>query len=159
MSFADDLLAQAYHLASKERKNAKQASLRRSVSTAYYALFHLLIDEAVGNWAIPHQRSILARTFDHGRMKSLCEARVHSFYRAKQPAAGLPLKLVAETFVSLQENRHTADYDHAVHWDRVATIEVIDEANAAFRTWRAIRTQPDAQDFLLSLFLPKPPRA
>jgi len=49
MPFADDLLKQAYHLASKERKNPKQASLRRAVSTAYHALVHLLIDEAVGN--------------------------------------------------------------------------------------------------------------
>src|ERR1017187_5772227 len=33
MSFADDLLEQAYHLANRERKNPKQASLRRAVST------------------------------------------------------------------------------------------------------------------------------
>jgi len=52
MAFADDLLEQAYHLARRERKNPTQASLRRAVSTAYYALFHLLIDEAVGNWAV-----------------------------------------------------------------------------------------------------------
>jgi hypothetical protein len=69
MAFADDLLEQAYHLARRERKNPIQASLRRAVSTAYYALFHLLIDEAVGNWAVERQRSVLARTFDHGRMK------------------------------------------------------------------------------------------
>ena len=49
MAFADDLLEQAYHLANKENDNPTQASLRRSVSTAYYALFHLLIDEAVSN--------------------------------------------------------------------------------------------------------------
>jgi uncharacterized protein (UPF0332 family) len=48
-SFADDLLQQAYHLARKERLNPRQASLRRAVSTAYYALFHLLIDEATAN--------------------------------------------------------------------------------------------------------------
>jgi hypothetical protein len=38
MSFADDLLEQAYHLANRESKKPKQASLRRAVSTAYYAL-------------------------------------------------------------------------------------------------------------------------
>jgi uncharacterized protein (UPF0332 family) len=47
MAFADDLLEQAYHLANRDRENPKQASLRRAVSTAYYALYHLLIDEAV----------------------------------------------------------------------------------------------------------------
>ena len=52
MSFADDLLEQSYHLLNKDGENPKEASLRRAVSTAYYALFHLLIDEAVGNWGI-----------------------------------------------------------------------------------------------------------
>jgi hypothetical protein len=69
MAFAADLLEQAYHLANLESGEPKQASLRRAVSTAYYALFHLLIDEAVGNWGVARQRSILARTFDHGKMK------------------------------------------------------------------------------------------
>lgn len=50
MAFADDLLEQAYHLANLDSGEPKQASLRRAVSTAYYALFHLLIDETVGHW-------------------------------------------------------------------------------------------------------------
>jgi uncharacterized protein (UPF0332 family) len=45
VAFADDLLEQALHLANRERKGPRQASLRRAVSTAYYALFHLLISE------------------------------------------------------------------------------------------------------------------
>ena len=49
MPFPEDLLEQAKHLASRERTKPKQASLRRAVSTAYYALFHLLISEAVLN--------------------------------------------------------------------------------------------------------------
>jgi hypothetical protein len=79
MSFADDLLEQAYHLANRERENPKQASLRRAVTTAYYALFHLLIEEAVSNWSIARQRSILARTFDHGKMRSVCEDHIRNF--------------------------------------------------------------------------------
>ena len=43
MTFAEELLKQAFLLLNKESKNPTQASLRRSVSTAYYALFHLLI--------------------------------------------------------------------------------------------------------------------
>jgi hypothetical protein len=71
MSFADDLLEQAYDLANKQPANPKQASLRRAVSAAYYALFHLLIDEAVSNWAVERQRGLLARTFAHDRMRLL----------------------------------------------------------------------------------------
>ena len=72
MSFPDDLLEQAYHLANREPESPKQASLRRAISTAYYALFHMLVDEAVGKWTVERQRSILARTFDHGKMKRIC---------------------------------------------------------------------------------------
>lgn len=158
MSFADDLLEQAYHLANKERKNPKQASLRRAVWTAYYALFHLLIDEAVGNWSIVRQRSILARTFDHGKMKSVCADLVKSFYGSGSPLLALQLKNVASTFVELQHERHTADYDSAFNWSRSDAIEVLDLASAAFSDWRAIRSQDAAQDYLLQLFLPKLPR-
>jgi len=49
MSLAKDLLDQANRLARSEKSKPKQASLRRAVSTAYYALFHLLIAEATGN--------------------------------------------------------------------------------------------------------------
>lgn len=46
MSLHGDLLAQARSLLRREPRRPKQASLRRAVSTAYYALFHLLIHEA-----------------------------------------------------------------------------------------------------------------
>jgi hypothetical protein len=49
MAFADDLLSDANHLAARGGKNPKQSSLRRAVSTAYYALFHLLIADFVLN--------------------------------------------------------------------------------------------------------------
>ncbi len=67
MAFADDLLEQAYHLANKEEPPL-QASLRRAVSTAYYALFHLLIDEVLSKWAVERQRSAIGRTFEHKAM-------------------------------------------------------------------------------------------
>ena len=159
MAFADDLLEQAYHLAKLESGEPKQASLRRAVSTAYYALFHLLIDQAVGNWGIERQRSILARTFDHGKMKSICEDYVKSFYSSGQPSSGVQLKSVAQTFVHLQEKRHTADYDNAFVWSRTNAIGAIDLVRAAFSDWQAIRSQDTAQDYLLQLFLPKMPRA
>src|ERR1700678_2810607 len=116
MPFADDLLEQAYHLVNRESGKPKQASFRRAVSTAYYALFHLLIDEALSNWGIARQRSILARTFDHGKMRSVCEEQIKSLYSAGQPAAGLRLKSVAHAFVEIQQQRHTADYDNSIIW-------------------------------------------
>jgi uncharacterized protein (UPF0332 family) len=159
MAFAEDLLDQAYHLANLESGEPKQASLRRAVSTAYCALFHLPIDEAVGNWGVPRQRNVLARTFDHGKMKGVCDDHVKSFYSSSQPPSGIQLKNVAHTFVPLQEKRHTADYDNAFVWSRINAIGAIDMASAAFSDWQAIRAQDTAQDYLLQLFLPKMPRA
>ena len=69
MALARDLLEQAKHLASREPKRPNQASLKRAVSTVYYALFHLLIDAAILNWKNAHQRAQIARAFDHRSMK------------------------------------------------------------------------------------------
>jgi|SRR5271168_950959 len=158
MAFADDLLEQAYHLANLESGEPKQASLRRAVSTAYYALFHLLIDEAVGNWGVTRQRSTLARVFEHRRMKDVCEDITRMFYSSGQPASGAQLKNVAYAFVELQEKRHIADYDNSFVWFRTDAIATVDLGTSAFHDWRAIRTEDSAQDFLLQLFLPKLPR-
>src|SRR5271169_1426186 len=97
MSFAQDLLEQADHLIDKDGANPKQASLRRAVSTAYYALFHLLIDEAVGNWAVERHRSALGRTFEHKGMKNVSDDYVKNFYSAGKPESGVRLKNVAQT--------------------------------------------------------------
>jgi len=67
MAFADDLLRDAYHLAGRGGKNPKQSSLRRAVSTAYYALFHLRIAD-VANWRLPDERARLGRMFEHRKM-------------------------------------------------------------------------------------------
>ena len=47
MTLARDLLEQATYLSQREKTRPKQASLRRAVSAAYYAVFHLLNSEAV----------------------------------------------------------------------------------------------------------------
>jgi hypothetical protein len=91
-------------------------------------------------------------------MKKVCDDHVKNFYSAGSPPSVLQLKNVASTFVLLQQKRHTADYDIAVHWSRPNAIGALDLATDAFRDWRAVRTQDAAQDFLLSLFLPKLPR-
>ncbi len=58
MAFPDDLLELAQDLLNLHPESSHQASLRRAVSTAYYALFHLLISEATANWGRPELRAI-----------------------------------------------------------------------------------------------------
>jgi uncharacterized protein (UPF0332 family) len=154
MAFADDLLEQAYHLANKDAQPT-QASLRRAVSAAYYALFHLLIDDAVSKWAVERQRSALGRTFEHKAMKAVCDEYVKNFYRAGKPQSGERLKNVAQTFTILRQSRHTADYDVSFNWLRTNAIGQVDLASSAFDDWRAICMQEEAQDFLLNLLFPK----
>jgi hypothetical protein len=154
MPFADDLLEQAFHLANRGQ-TPTQASLRRAVSTAYHALFHLLIDETVGKWAVERQRGALARTIEHKAMKNVCDACAKNFYIAGQPESGAQLKRVAETFVILQQWRHIADYDVSFNWSRKNAMGQVDLAIDAFEDWRAIREQEAAQDFLLNLLFPR----
>jgi uncharacterized protein (UPF0332 family) len=156
MPFPSDLLEQAYDLAQKEPKDPKQASLRRAVSTAYYALFHLLIDEAVSKWAVERQRSKLARTFEHGKMKAICD----DVLKTVKSGGDVPpeLNTVAHNFIQLQQHRYTADYDNSKQWSRTDVLNVLTLARDAFTAWRAISTQDAAQDYLLQLFLPKLPR-
>ena len=72
MGLAQDLLQQADHLATYEGANPSQASLRRAVSTAYYALFHLLIEEAGLRWQGSSEAcNGLGRGFQHGPMKNI----------------------------------------------------------------------------------------
>ena len=156
MAFAKDLLAQSFLLLNKETKNPKQASLRRAVSTAHYALFHLLIDEAVSQWAVERQRNRLARTFEHDGMKRKCAEVV----KRVKDGTYLPVELntVAHNFVQLQELRHIADYDNSMRWSRADVNIVLTLATDAFDAWSAIGAQDDAQDFLLQLLFPKLPR-
>lgn len=73
------LLDVARDLANLDARRPRQASLRRAVSTAYYALFHLLIQSAVkaqvGFGPTVTHREIgetVTRWFTHARMAEVC---------------------------------------------------------------------------------------
>ena len=132
MPFAEDLLEQAYHLARRERTKLKQASLRRAVSTAYYALFHLLIRDAVLNWKRNDQRAALARAFEHGPMKKASQKIITGKFPGSPPSTVARLQEVAKAFVELQEGRHVADYDSSTYWSRTDALKAVDRARAAF---------------------------
>ncbi len=117
MAFADDLLEQAQPLAQREPKRPRQASLRRSVSTAYYALFHLLIAETTKNWKRREERHALARMFEHALMGKVCTTKRNKLnaYFNTHPLASSELDvlkhlhLITETFAEMLQHRHTAD--------------------------------------------------
>lgn len=169
MSLHKDLLAQARHLANRERKKPRQASLRRAVSTAYYALFHLLVDEATNRLITGPNRTALrcalGRAFLHGDMKEASQGFANSNPSAKiRPALGT-LKLqkelvsVAAAFVELQQARHEADYDTARRFTRKETLDLVDQAEKAFAAWQTVRQSVQADTFLIALLAQKQMRS
>ena len=156
MAFADDLLEQASHLARREKRKPKQASLRRAVSSSYYAVFHLLTSEAVANWRTIRQRASLARSFEHGKMRSACERVLRAPFAGRNLNSVANLKMVAKSFIQLQQQRHTADYDNSKTWSRTEVLGQVSLATAAFKGWHAIRTEEIAQDYLLWFLVNRP---
>lgn len=152
MPYHDDLLRPAFDLVHKEPATATEADLRRSVSAAYYALFHLLISETVANWSLDTSRNGLSRMFEH-RVMAKASARIlenKSFpFSGEDPAVVKRLKTVARTFGELQEQRHIADYDNATHWTQNDALA----AERAFTAWHSIKNEKIAQDYLVSLLI------
>jgi hypothetical protein len=160
MGLHHDLLDQADHLAGKEPRRPKQASLRRAASASYYALFHLLVDEAVlGLVRGPNPddvRNLLRRAFDHGEMKRVCAAfsggtLPPSIAAALAGPIPADLRLVAEAFLELQQARHEADYDLSRSFTRADVQGLITKTRDAFHGWEAVRTSEAARLYLASL--------
>ena len=149
MSLAQDLLRQAEQLAGLDSGRPRQANLRRAISAAYYALFHLLIDDFVANWELEHQRVRLGRMFEHRKMREATFKAVNK--SAPTPIESDLLKVIG-TFVRLQDDRYAADYDIAKVWSRSDVMTSLALAEQAFKSWRNIRKDKIAQDHLLSMF-------
>ena len=146
MSLHADLLHQARHLATREPRRPKEASLRRAVSAAYYALFHLLVNEASlrfvgGRRDRRNLRECLVRAFAHRDMKQASQGFAGGKLSPKLApaivghAVQIPLAHVAETFVELQQARHEADYDTAKRFTRLETLNLVNQAEQAFTDW------------------------
>jgi len=143
MGYPNELLDVGWKLVSTEP--VTEAALRRAVSSAYYALFHLLIEETCRNWPHATHRGRLSRQFDHGRMRAASDAL------AKMSAPGTDTFVVANTFVHLQQERHQADYDLTTTFSLIeATVDLI-AAELAFQSWEHIKDDAAAQDYLFSL--------
>jgi uncharacterized protein (UPF0332 family) len=158
LAYHHDLLDQALMLVHKEPRKPKQASLRRAISTAYYALFHLLIGACVANWKRQELRATLGRAFDHSSMKSASN-RVqdsrHFPFTGEDPKIVSDLRYIAKTFAQLQELRHVADYDNARFWMKTEALSQVSAVQQVFQAWEKIAAEPIAQAYLLSLFVKK----
>ena len=124
------LLETARSLVKNNTGRPRQADLKRCISTAYYALFHAFAQNAadclVGTgpdtpgkaWAHVY------RALDHGTAKKAC---------GELRRRGFPVSIceAAEAFVTLQQNRHAADYDPYHGVTKSDAIEAINLASVA----------------------------
>jgi hypothetical protein len=158
MALHDELLALAKELVDRNPGAAVAGDLRRAVSTAYYALFHLLVHEATTRLvAVPTLRPRVARAFDHNVMKKVCQ----DYARLVPNAAGqlvlggqlvpAAIQNIATEFIALQEARHQGDYDTAVAITQAQAQTDVMRAETAFLDWGAVQADPAADVFLAEL--------
>lgn len=159
-----DLLAQAKQLAEVDERRPKQANLRRAISAAYYALFHFLVDQSCRNiMGTQHSqaayRHVLARAFAHSGMRAACES--YAGGTLKQNAQkGLPASFtipdeimsIADTFVALQEKRHSADYDLSERFSRSEVLADVREVETAIRQFNNLPSSNEKTFFLACLW-------
>lgn len=141
MGYPRDLLHAAWVISHSQ----DEVFLRRAVSTAYYALFHLLIQDACSDWPNPEQRARLSRQFSHGRMKDASEAT------ARRSPVGSDLFVVSNTFVHLQGRRHQADYDLEAKFSSLDVVVDLSAAELSFVSWERVRKEAAAREYLFSL--------
>jgi hypothetical protein len=160
MSLVDELLDTAKYLLRRNKNKPTQADIRRSISSAYYALFHRLIEVGTGHLVTDlTQQHALARTFSHTSMREICELVV------KQPlppilvplfGSSVPdeLKRVAALFVTLQNWRHDADYNLSLTFTRNDGQARVSDVEDIFATWKLISASV-SNPFLILLLLGK----
>ncbi len=111
------------------------------MSTAYYAIFHLLISEATLNWIRVELRGQLGRVFEHGKMKSASEIKVaelNAYFKTKPVASherttAENLQIVCNAFIQAQQRRNDADYNTAKECTPMEVRIQIQEVTQAFR--------------------------
>ena len=114
-----------------------QESIRRAISTAYYAMFHGLLasnaDTLIGPPQDPVERagwSQIYRNTQH-RMTYDQMERIRN-QSPRLPQFSADVRVFADTFCLLQESRHSADYDPlAPPFTSPAAHHLIDQAESA----------------------------
>jgi hypothetical protein len=160
VTLSDELLETAESLLRRNKHRPTQADIRRSISTAYYALFHRLIEMTTSQLVSDIlQRQAFARTFSHTSMKEICELVT----RRPLPPAAVPffgatipneLQIIASTFSGLQELRHDADYNQGIVFSRLDGLTAVESVKDAFTTWNLIPSSV-VQPFLVLLLIGK----
>lgn len=160
MAAHDDLLRRAEQLLLHAKTGPRQTNLRGAVSSAYYAVFHLLGYEASRLVTTDRLlRPAVARTLKHNEMKEVSHQfraqQLPAKYHAVTQTLRVPTELrqVAGYFLTLQEARHHADYRLHVPLTRLEAEGHVQDSHNAFERWASVRGDEMTKVFLVSLLL------
>jgi len=164
----EDLFAQAEMLAKVDARKPKQVNLRRAVSSAYYALFHFLVEESCSLiFGRQHGQAVyrytLGRAFVHNVMKqasvsfaggTLKDAIIKGLPRdaaGKYPIRA-SIREIAVVFKELQEQRNHADYDRNERFERSEVLMLIEQAQDVIANFSALPDSDGKRFFLACLW-------
>ena len=163
-SYDAELLEAARRLLAREggaKGRLPRARVRRSISTAYYALFHFILEETgdriVGtSYDLSKRRRILARLISHRGAKAAldkvrgakADASVEEFLRPRGgPGGPLPtpiyMRNLARPFADAQAKRHEADYDMNKPLSERDAQLLADRVHRVINDWRQAGTKAD----------------
>ena len=154
MAYHDELMAHALSLI--HFSPPSEMSLRRAVSAAYYAVFHLLIFESTQHWDNAALRTALGRGYDHGLMRTTSNRVLDSRefpYTNEDPKVVATLKDIAQGFSQLQQDRHFADYNLTQPLDPGTALSQVKRAEKIFLTLPLIKDEQIVQEYLTLLLV------
>jgi len=147
-----DLLDLADDLAGRGRGPGKPRTiyLRRSISTAYYAVFHMITQHTAirllgPGWTVKH--AAVARWVTHTDLAALADAangRGNKALAAALDPVDPRLADIAQNFIDLQAARHGADYDDFFPVSKAATLTYVDAARNAVDSAKALHANSEA---------------
>lgn len=117
--------------------------MRRAVSAGYYALFHAIAlgvaRQLLGTAAASNDEHHLARSIDHRALAEVCSWVTASSGAGKKHARAIVASLqqdaevrrLADIVVRLQEERHSADYDHLATYTKASVLALLNQTEWA----------------------------
>jgi hypothetical protein len=163
MDFSEGLLRHASELVGDSQSSnvPQDIRLRRAISASYYALFHQINEDASSLLApkvSTETKHRIQRWFNHGEMKIICGRFMAPVLSQPLldligPAVSPDLQTVARNFVTLQEARHSADYDLSYPVDFAETLGLVVLSIEAKEAWQRVQGSAEANIFMLSLLM------
>lgn len=141
-----NLPAAAKHLLPVGPGRPNHAMLRRSISTAYYALFAALREEVARPYSA-QAKPAAWRLPAHGAANDVCQNLVNRRsipWMEGTPGCNADLLDFAENFLEVQAARHLADYDYGYAPKKSDTKVILGRARDGVRSLEsARRTDPE----------------